>query len=340
MARSTIQEKFAGASSLNLPQALSIVEAIAEHARENNISLPARETSQETWRERIVIAAATSKAKSQPTQPSAAHEKSEVLYDIGPLRQAEMHDLVELISQNRGNPPATWLPSVIRGMLDAEMTITDFLKKAAEESPPAVVQVLRALEDEFPYHAASDIPWEQDRRNHENTVTVGQLVRLVAPKHGASASPAIIVGLRRQKLGHHVDDFLTRAATWYLAPNLEKIINHLRAAALKSDSLRLLRAIGSNRRADRVAEVLEHFSKAGKQDDVDQILVGIGSSDKYRLRTVAQELEKSGISNEARHKIAKAIEYDKHEEYAQLLDESGLADWAKVVREHSDDLPF
>ncbi|WP_405960873.1 hypothetical protein OG235_28820 [Streptomyces sp. NBC_00024] len=339
LAKSTIQEKFSGSSALTLSQALSIVEAMAEYARKNNLPLPAREISPETWRDRIVTATAIGETKSKSTQPPDAHIGS-TPYNIEPLKQAEMHDLVELVLQNQGNPPSTWLPSVIRGMLDAEMTIADFLKRAAEGSPLGIVQTLRALEDIFSYTMESETPWEHTKRNHENSITVGQLVGMAALQHGVSASPAIVVGLRRQKLGHHVEDFLTRIATSHLAPKIETVADHLRSASLKNDAERLLHAIGTNRRADRIYEVLLHFATKGKQEDVDLILRGIGRSDKWRLRTVAQELEKTGISNEARHKIAKAVEYGRHEEYAQHLAESNLTEWAEAIRAHSDDLPF
>ncbi|MFC8237564.1 hypothetical protein [Streptomyces sp. NPDC057284] len=340
LARSTIQEKFSGASSLNFPQALSIIEAIAEYARENNIPLPAREVDPETWRKRIVAAASIEQTQEQLAQPSDNQETSQAPYDIEPLRQAEMHDLVELVLRNKGNPPAIWLPSIIQGMLDAEMTVTGFLKRAATESPLSVVQTLRALEDEFPYSADSDIPWEQERRGYYNTIAVGQLIRFAAHRHGASASPAIVVGLRRQRMGHHVEDFLSRVASWNSATDIEKAAAHLKAAELQNDTGRLLRYVGAHRPSDRVVAVIRHFWRNDEKESIDAILTGIGASSKHHLQSVTRELKNAVFPDVMLHKIAKAIDYGKHEEYAQHLDESGLGEMAEIVRKYSDELPF
>jgi hypothetical protein len=342
MARSTIQEKIAGASAMKLPQVLAIVEALAEYARINDTPLPKREIDPEVWRDRVVAASkkAAVGVRDKIASPNRISPTRAIKWNLDPLHQAQMDDLVELIRESHANPVADWLPKVLRAMMQAEMALTDFLEKAAEDSPQGVISTVKALEEEFPYWLGDDDnPWG-GRRNEENEATVSVLIREAAKRHGGTASPAIVVGLRRSQVGYHVPDFLTRVATWFLAPEIEKASSHLRVAALGKDADALFNSVGTSRQVDRVFEVVSHLYQKSKADDAELVLRAIAVNGIYRLRGVMTDFEKRNAPEAWLMEIARGVKYEKYEEFIQKLKEWDDDSFAALLRRAADEPPF
>ncbi|MFB6773184.1 hypothetical protein [Streptomyces sp. NPDC056337] len=339
MARSTIQEKLAGTSEVNLTQILSIVDALAEYAQNNGTPLPNKETDRETWQNRVV---ASLKAKNKISHPGKGNPTTgNIEWDIRPLQEAQMDDLVEFIAQNESNAVATWLPQVMRGMIQARMSVTELLRQAAEDSPRGVVQTLKALDEEFPY--ASNDEWQGGwgaGRSEDNKVTVGTLIDHTAKHHGKAASPAIIVGLRRANLGIYVDDFLSRVATWYLAESVTQAVSHLRAASLSQDADDVLRAV-SQRASDRILEVVLFLQHNWQMEDADLTLQAVGANcNSHKLWLVVQDFQKKGVSDETLLKIARGVSHGDYQEFISFFDESGDARFTDLLRKAADEPPF
>ncbi|MDX2818645.1 hypothetical protein PV410_39965 [Streptomyces sp. PA03-5A] len=332
MARSTIQEKLSGRSSLNLTQVLSIVEALAEHARLNGNPLPPNEIDQAVWRERIV--ASPERQPDTRRVDNLDYAAPALDWNVEPLKYAHMNDLVAIMQDSTALPVARWLPKVLRGMMQAEMDITGFLKKAAQDTPLNVVQTLTSLEDEFP--PTDQVGWTIT----ENNMTVGPLLRYAADGHGRNATPAIVAGLRRSNLGHLVNDFLIRLASGYTPANLLAIVDHLRSAALNKDAERLLGFIGGHRPAARFVDTLTNFQKGGRIGDAEKILKGVAAENWYRARGIVEVLENSSAPHEVFRQVALGVPWGKHSEYAQHLEEAGLKQFAALVQKVATEAPF
>ncbi|MFI1284490.1 hypothetical protein ACH4U5_27730 [Streptomyces sp. NPDC020858] len=338
MGRSTIQEKLSGKSSLNFPQVLAIVEALAEYARTKEAPLPQHETESETWRDRVV---ASSKDRGEYTDARSSETGSTVSgieWNIEPLRAAQMYDLVDLIHDYRSKPVADWLPRVLLAMTQAEMTITDFLEKAAEDSPQGIVRTVQELEIKFPYTDESN-GWGNGRSGL-NMETVGQLLRYSARRHGDSASPAIVVGLRRAQMGHHVGEYLAGVARWFLAEKIEMATELLRTAALGNDANSLLQAVGERRIPTRIVEVVKHLDAHGKNEDALKIANGIGLRRPYEIRMAVEDFEKHSAPREALLEIARGVKYSDYAEYIEIFSGWGLSDFAELLSQASDEPPF
>ncbi|MEU2441499.1 hypothetical protein ABZ595_35745 [Streptomyces rubradiris] len=251
-----------------------------------------------------------------------------------------MDDLVDLIRESHANPVADWFPRVMRAMMEAGMALTDFLEKAAEDSPQGVISTIKALDGEFPYWLeGDDNPWG-GRRSEENEMTVGELIRLAAKRHGDTASPAIIVGLRRSRVGYHVPEFLTKVATWFLAPEIEKASTHLRVAALGKDAEALLASVGESRQVSRIFEVVYHLQHEGKADDAGLVLKAIGRNGVYRLRAIMADFEKRKAPEDWLMEIARGVEYENYSEYIQKFKEWEDGNLAALLRRAADEPPF
>ncbi|GAA3130801.1 hypothetical protein GCM10010521_16070 [Streptomyces rameus] len=251
-----------------------------------------------------------------------------------------MDDLVDLIRESHANPVADWFPRVLRAMMEAEMALTDFIEKAAEDSPQGVISTVKALEEEFPYWLGDDDnPWG-GRRNEENEMTVGALIRSAAKRHGDTASPAIIVGLRRSRVGYHVPDFLTRVATWFLAPEIEKASTHLRVAALGKDAGALFASVGESRQADRIFEVVSHLQHKGKADDAGLVLKAIGGKNVYRLRAIMADFEKRQAPENWLMEIARGVKYENRSECIQKFEEWEDGNLVALLRRAAEEPPF
>ncbi|GGY53834.1 hypothetical protein GCM10010363_38750 [Streptomyces omiyaensis] len=271
IARSTIQEKFTGKSTLKLGEVLRLVEALAEHARFIGAPLPPQETDQEAWRQWVVSAQAS---HSTPEETKAAAPANiDLEWPLDPLYQAGMLDVVEIVLESRGQPTANWLPRVAREMMRAEMSCMSFMRTAAMEPPLETVKTAAALHQEFPNFAEPDTddPWAL-RSAPGNSETVLTLLRFTARKHGSTAAPTVVAGLRRAGIGEYVEHLLICIGQWHLAPNIEKAVSHLRAAEMNRDANNLLALTGSQRILDRTFEIAEHFNKTNAISDRDTIL--------------------------------------------------------------------
>ncbi|MGW1559556.1 hypothetical protein ACWCQ1_23975 [Streptomyces sp. NPDC002144] len=336
MARSTIQEKLTGRSALKFPEILSIVEALAEHARLKDVPLPQSEIDQMVWRERFVRKSERTHHPTQLSNPINLYPKNKIEWNIEPLRQAQMIDLVAIVTESEDNSISTWLPTVLREMYRAEMDFTDYIKTASKDSPHGLAQTIAALEEEFP--KTEPAGWAGG--TWENDLTVGRLLQFAAELHGPTASPAVAAALRRSDLGTKVDVYLENVATWHLAKDIERAIDHLRAAGMERDARKLLGYVGSHRSSDRVVEVVVHFESANRIADRNVILGGVANHDLQRLGYVVPRLQKASAPEDVLMEVARGVPYGKHVEYAQHLEEAGLEEFAHLVRLAADELPF
>lgn len=339
MARSTIQEKLAGRSSLTLPQVLSIVEALAEHARLNGIPLPSQEIDRDTWRDRVTTSSRKVPDARNPAQPHMKSPNAEE-WDTTPLEQAHMIDLVNLVKEAKWSPASTWLPRVLREMMEAEMSIEGFLRRAAQEDAIEVIAILKALEDEFPYRIETDDPWGSGRVNEENKETVSRLLWRTAGRHGLTSTPAIIVGLRRSGIGHHIDAYLSTVAISFQSASIAQIIKHLHSATLTNDTERFLKAIGRHRIATTFPAVIKRLQIEEMQDEANLILQSVGESNITRITSVAFELIKSQAPVDVLREVARGVPSGKHDEYAEILTGSLGGALPQMILEVRDEPPF
>lgn len=335
MARSTIQEKLTGKSQAKLHQILSLVAAIAEYGRINGTPLSPQEVDENSWRAKFV---ASSRRNSNTANTIDSQQVGNVrAWDSSPLRHAGMTDLLDLIARSDGAPIATWLPHVASEMFQAQMSCESLMKWAAQGAPREVVECIAALEEIFPLPEPSDNPWASWSPGNSATVTL--LLRFAARVHGAASSPVIVVGLRRSQVGRYVDDYLRGVATWHLAPALHKAVESLMSAELAADAKRMLTLVGSNRKEDRIMEVVRHFDDLGEVALRDFILQGMAKDEKRFMAgirgTHLEDMQGSLIA---------AIPHDKKSTYADLLDSSDFGELASQIRaeisSYSDEPPF
>ncbi|WP_181361464.1 hypothetical protein [Streptomyces sp. A244] len=340
MARSTIQDKLSGKSAVNLPEVLSIVEALAEHARLSGAPLPSQEIEVSVWRERVSASSKTpskAQAKSQASPITTSQHKP---WNVEALELAQMHDLIEIVQNSDGAPTSYWLPQVVAPMLLAGMSVVEFIKRAAEDDPQEVVQTLAALDRSFP--APEDNPWES--RNpwlvSDNDRTVGSLLTHTARRHGARATPAIIVAMRRTEIGEHVDEYLVSIARLHPARNIQHIVGQLRAATLASDADKLLRFTGSRRQTDRVLEVVLAFRARGMEADAKRILLGVGAGGWLTIKNFSDEVQGHEAAEEFVREILRGIPYGEHSEFAEQLKKYGDEPLAQRILSIADEPPF
>ncbi|MFJ6633341.1 hypothetical protein ACIQMR_18410 [Streptomyces sp. NPDC091376] len=340
MARSTIQEKIAGRSPVNLLQVLSIVEALAEHARLNGIPLPPQEIDPGVWRERVATVLAISRGAGAIAGFGEMSAGWEIDWNVEPLQQAHMFDLVKVINESKSVEVANWLPKVIGEMMQAEMSFVGFLESAAQDSPQGVVRTVAAFHAEFSSYEPD--AWEGQRDPwyvSEKDRTIGPLLTHAARRHGASASPAIVAGLRRAGVGTYVDDFLASVGRWHLSKNIEAAVNHLRSAALGKDADRLLGLVGEKRTSDRLLEVFRHFERLGNGDDI-KLLRGVGAAESYRIGEVFKAFKAAEVPEDVLVHIARGVPYGRHAEFAQRLQSSGHEGIAQLILRVKDEPPF
>ncbi|MFI9417848.1 hypothetical protein [Streptomyces werraensis] len=249
-----------------------------------------------------------------------------------------MSDLVNVITENRSKPTAMWLPRVLRDMLSAEMDIAEFLEKAVQDSPLAVVETLKRLEEEFPYKVSDD-PWGQHTRSKLNKSTVGELIKLIARAHGKEFTPAVVVGMRRAGLGRYVDEYLAQVGVWFAAQSLMTIFDHLEKAALTNDVDRLAQRIARHRMAQRLPNVVKLLKIAEKQATANVILRTVGDTTVWRVSQAVQALIDSSAPEGVLREIALGIPYEKHDEYAQYAEENDLKGFAEIMRKAKMEIP-
>ncbi|MFF8376231.1 hypothetical protein ACF07V_08905 [Streptomyces sp. NPDC015661] len=342
MARSTIQEKLTGKSPLNLLQILMIVDALAEYAQNNETPLPKHEINPQTWQDRIAAA-----SRANPPSPKGESAESKevstqgIEWNIQQLRQAQMEDLVNTILEHRSNPVAEWLPRVLREMTQAQMSMTDFLRRAAEDSPQGIVGTIKALDREFPYDSdhTDNNGWGSGR-SYQNLETVGLLLNYTAIRHGSTAAPAIVVGLRRANLTFYVEEFLKRVGTWHLPKEIEKSVDHLRVAGLGKDVDVVLQA-AAERKSDRIYEVVVHFQKIERPGDARVILQAIGALREYSMHAAIKDFMKRDAPEEMLTEIARGVPYEDYEDLIEKFTVWGLdfplsSGMGTVFRRHTE----
>ncbi|MFF5508091.1 hypothetical protein ACFY4Q_08005 [[Kitasatospora] papulosa] len=314
IARSTIQEKMSGRGTLTLTQILSIVDALAEYARIHEIPLPANEIDHEIWKSRLLAArsGAESSLSTSATENLSAASTPE--WNVDPLRQAHMDDLISVVTDGQSKAISTWLPRVIREMINAEMDIDDFLVRASEDTPLGVVQTLASLEREFPFALHPENPWETPERSGDNEATVGLFLFNVAQFHGRDSTPAIVVGLRRSDMSHHVAEYLRTVAESFPAHTVANVVNHLEMAALRNDRRRLVNAVAKGRNANLVPEVVKQLIAETKMEFAKNLLSAVGAEGGWRVRLVAAQMEKSSAPDSLLLEIVKGMSIDTYNE--------------------------
>ncbi|MCX4589981.1 hypothetical protein OG819_09455 [Streptomyces sp. NBC_01549] len=340
MARSTIQDKLSGKSSANLPEVLSIVEALAEHARLNGAPLPSQEIDQGTWRERVTaLTGNTPTASTTPYAPTISADPK-IPWDVQALRLAQMHDLIEIVENSSDAPTASWLPKVVAPLLLAEMSVVEFMQRASRDSPQAIVQTLVALDRAFPIPEA--VPWEarDPWLVSENDRTVGVLLSEAARRHGGTATPAIVVAMRRAEIGEHVDAYLANIARLHPTSNIQYITRQLRTATLSADADKVLRFVGSKRQAGRIFEVALFFHTSGQTDDAKKVLQGTATENWYRIESMVHEIGDHESADDFVREVLRGIPYGKHSEYAEGIRQRGNAELAQRILAAADEPPF
>ncbi|MFJ4783247.1 hypothetical protein [Streptomyces sp. NPDC088794] len=323
-----------------MPEVLSIVEALAEHARLSGAPLPSQEIDPGVWRERV---SASKKAPSRTlsashTAPISAEQQRP--WNVEALKLAQMHDLVEIVQNSGDTPTASWLPKVVAPMLLAEMSVLEFTKRAAEDSPQQIIQTLVALNEVFP-DTESD-PWKKSNPwlVSENDRTVGSLLTHTARRHGARATPAIVVAMRRAEIGEHVNQYLIANARLQPARSIQHIVRQLRAATLTTDANKVLEFVGSKRQTDRVPEVVFAFRTSGETGDATRILRGVGAAGWYSIKNMVDEIANHESVDELIRDILRGIPYDKHSEYAEQIRKYGDDALAQRILSVADEPPF
>jgi hypothetical protein len=340
MARSTIQDKLDGRSSVTLSQLLSLIEAFAEHARLIGSPLRPHEIDQEIWRERFFATKLkTPQMGNTPPPPSQEIAGEGNPWNLESLRRAGMVDVIELITQSAGTRTAAWLPRVAREMIQAQMSCDGFMETAAHEHPQEVIKTAAALAEEFPrLSIATEMdPWAVDSR--DNTDTVVALLRFAARIHSPESCPVFVAGLRRAEIGDYVDGFLVSVARWHLASDIERAVENLRAAQLGRDAMQLLNHVGRKRLLQRTFEVVDHFDKLGAKEDRNTILGGMASTPQRLLKAV-QEAQKGTDADEIYSVLVAGVPRGNRERHVTLLRREGFHRLASEISPDPDEPPF
>ncbi|MFE9661739.1 hypothetical protein [Streptomyces sp. NPDC005955] len=341
MAQSTIQEKISGKSTANLAQILSIVEALAEHARFNGAPLPGQETDQGVWRERVTASHKQVSPKALLPAPSPQDKGDENPWNIAALMHAQMYDLIEIVESSQNSPTETWLPSVIGPMLKAQMSVSSFMERASQDDPQAIVRTLVVLNLSFPQPendpwGITGSPWVVT----DNNMTVGALLTHAARHQGAKSTPALVAGMRRAEIGSLVEVYLKALSRVQTAAGIHQALVLLRAASLDRDAISLLRFVGSERRSEEAIKIAERFHENGSNEDRDLILKGVSGESPYSLKAGLDVLVGHKLEEQFKLEILRGIPYGKHEEYAKTLAAAGCLEVAQTVREAENVPPF
>ncbi|MFF3491143.1 hypothetical protein ACFYWS_07310 [Streptomyces sp. NPDC002795] len=342
MARSTVQEKLSGKRPANLTQVLAIVEALAEIARLNGTPLPHQEVDAGVWRERVTAAFKRHDPQQVSSAPSIEGSRTLERWPVGALLHAQMYDLVELVEGNRDSPTDTWITSVIRPMLTAKMSISEFMDRAAQDDTQTTIRTIRVLNADFPPPEGN--PWEPTEPpwgTTDNDLTVGKLLKSVATHHDTQSAPAIVVGLRLAEVPNLATVYLKVLACTQEAPGIKKAATLLRAASLNNDADSLLGFVGSERfPTTESIKIAEQFHTNRDFPDSDKILGGIAKGGPHSLRDGLEALNAHPLEASFKPKILHGIPWGNHEKMADALVKNGDADAAQAVLEVKDEPPF
>ncbi|WP_340558933.1 hypothetical protein [Streptomyces sp. GSL17-111] len=341
MARSTIQDKISGKSSLNLLEVLSIVEALAEHARVNGTPLPPQEIAQGIWRERVTNFARNAKNKHSTHYAPAVTPEREIPWNLEALKLAQMYDLIEIVENSTETPTAFWLPQIVEPMLRAEMSVSDLMRRAAQDSPQSIVQTLAVLNNEFPQDKPIDprgepVLWVVS----DNDRTVGSLLAHTARIHGTTSTPAIVVAMRRAEIEEHADAYLANIARIHPPKNIQSIVQQLRSATLSGDAKKILRHIGLGRRSNELIEIVTYLRKAGQEGDAKEILKAVAAGKWYRLKNVVDHIQSHESAEYFTRAIIDGIPWGEHSNYSKEVRKLGNKELAEKILAMANEPPF
>jgi hypothetical protein len=333
MSRSTIHDKISGKSPARLGQVLAIVRACAEFARSMGVPLTAEDTDEQAWRERVEGAS----ARFLPPSPAVAVDvtaNGPARWDLDPLYRAGMHDMVDLVQANAGEPMADWFFPLIEALALAGMPDRQFLVTASEEPASDLVESLTVLAS-------------QDREG-----ALERLLNLSARNQPAESIPVILVLLRRRgdeyQLASRLIGILSGdqyTLDWWprIRKDIARIVLALHHATLHADAGQLVGGIGKNGDLVTIFSVAESL-QGPMPGSLEVMLRSVGEGDHWHLIRVLKAIRKGTIegfdSNDAIDRIIHGIPFRKYGEIASYLTEQGLQEDAQRILELKDEAPF
>lgn len=342
MSRASIQDKFAGNSSLKLVQALTLVRACAEYARSIGAPLPPEDLDENSWRERAAKAdsTATVGTNQSPTthvstdsRLNRTKEIPELESLIPPLLHAGMEDIADLVKQGRGQSLESWLPAALVELDSAQMDYQGFLNLAAHASPGQTIKILQAIS-------------EAESENAGNRYF--QTCLLTQPP---SEIPKLLVALRRHNgdfsfwYTQHFVDAILGLGDWPGGPrrDLAEVLQALRSATLSEDANNLAENIGLHA-WPRIALATAGAISSEFMGDRERILFAASRGGSKRLIRLINYLNKEeipGISPKATvEALLSSTPAGSHAKYSLALDEAGLKAEAERLRDLEKSAPF
>jgi hypothetical protein len=333
MSSSTVQEKISGKRAANLAQVMAIVRACAEHAGSQRLALPAADTDEKAWRERVEGAS----ARSLPPSPAVAVDvtaNGPAAWDLDPLYRADMHDMVDLVQASAGQPMAGWFLPLIEALALAGMSDHQFLATASAERASDLVESLTVL------------------ASHDREDALERLLNLSARKQPAESIPAILVFLRRRRDEYQLASRMLSILSgdeyklvWWprIRKDIASVVLALHRATLHADAGQLIGGIG------KYGEPATIFLAAESLQDPmpgtrEAMLYSVGTGDHWHLIRVLKLLRKGTIkgidSNDAVDRIIHGIPLGKLGETASYLTEQGLQEEAQLCLELKSGPPF
>ncbi|MFI5803064.1 hypothetical protein [Streptomyces sp. NPDC051561] len=340
IARSTIQEKISGKTPAKLTQILAIIDAIAEYGRINGTPLAAQEVDENTWRAKYVSAMGNRGRTGRAPTPQDETATPQRIWDPKPLRATGMTDLVDLIAQSEGAPLVSWVPHVAAEMNKAGMSCESLMKWVSSGGVRDTIDCIQALDRIFPLPDPDKEPhfWDNNSSGYA-AVTEYALIH-TARIHGIISAPKIIAGLRRANVGQYVRAFLRFVACWHLPKNIDVAVKRLRAAELGNDAGIMLGYIGSDRREDRVVEVVHHFLQEKDDTDAATILKGMSEESPQRFTLALRDPKCATLSNA----LISGVPWNKGADYVAHLRDEGFGEIADKItvpgNGYSDEPPF
>lgn len=340
MSRSTVQDKISGKNPPRLWQILALVQACADYARSIGAPLPAEETDEQMWRERVHAA-----LEGTPPRPPApvdltpsAHAQVGMTvspsrgWNLGPLVRAGMDDLVDLIQTSEHLPMAEWLPTLTNALDDAGMSNEQFLKTASAEQPRDLTRTIMAMLSDGREQATN------------------KLMFLCTKDQPAESIPVIIALLRRwpsDEGPEMADQFISRISGELHYPvaryDSVDIVLALRSATMEKDVTRLLKGIGQNAQPDHLFQIAASFPD-NTWGDRETVLGAVAKGNIYHLSYVLKELRTTALDGldpkKTLDRIIFGISPGKHEEIAAALEVEELHEEASRVRELEYEPPF
>lgn len=360
MSRSTIQDKLSGKNLPRMWQTLAFVRACADYAVSIGITLPDMDTDERVWRERTQAAwaqaplpaadaATTLEETTAPEEvtaledltasprlaPETAPETESPTFSLDPLIKAGLHDMVELLQDSEGQATASWLPTLVETLREAEMSNEQFLLAASTEKPQDVAQNILSLAH-----------FGEDQALHK-------LIVLTAVNQPPESIPIILAFLRRHReggTGIRVADKLVSAISGKLSGSpyiatrrYTEVAYALRAATMENDVTRLLTDIGEQKLPQTLLEVAASFSESEWRDR-DLVLESVAKGNRYHISLTIKALSMAKMFGLDPAKVLDRIIFGipdgQHAGIAEYLRSQGLSEAADRVLELEDQPPF